>query len=58
MNQDLIIITLGILFIILYPKIKKGLEDIILDFIAVIMIPIGLVLKIIKLINNKKNGKE
>ena len=36
---------------------KKGLEEIILDTIAVIMIPIGFVLKIIKFINNKKNGK-
>lgn len=57
MNQDLILLTLGITFIILYPKMKKGLEEIILDTIAVIMIPIGFVLKIIKFINNKKNGK-
>lgn len=58
MNQDLILLTLGILMIIFYPKFKEGLEHIILDTIAVILIPIGIVLKIIKLIKNKRNGKK
>lgn len=57
MNNDLLILTLWLTFILIYPYLKKGLQQIILDTTELLMIPIKLILNIVKLIRIKFRKK-
>lgn len=53
MNNDLLILTLWLTFVLIYPYLKKGLQQIILDTTELLMIPIKLILNIVKIIKVK-----
>ena len=44
-----------LIFIMIYPIFKKGLQEVILDTTSVLLIPIGLIINIVKNKKVKKN---
>lgn len=57
MNNELILLGTWLGLVILYPMIKKGLQEMTLDITSILMIPIGLIIKCLKIIYDSKFKK-
>ena len=53
MSIELITLMCWLLWIVLYPTFKKGLEVLTLDIVYVLMLPVRLIIMILKLFKKK-----